>query len=922
MASRNTIISAMNSSLSPQRNEQPSAVEQEVLGADVAQKISSLITTPVSAPDARRMRSNAIIDLPGIKSVLPTSDRLSMYTSEQLIERIQSREARSEDFAPLSEVKEEVSVRSTEIIAAGRNYLSVNSETFGDKLEDFKNTDIESNKRFVKDPLRGRVGKYWTLDKDNRNMVYLDIDSRARIDAPYKFTYHEPFNEQVNSDFGRTVQWVDLKANKKRFSNAVEQFSRNYWSTFVRGGEYNGSTGKTGNTAKVFDATIDTSSTFFDHTYEMPFPFTSEELEDMQVPVNALTADILPEYNFYIKGYENLLARTDVPENTLPNMYTFLSVLSSEHPNPELNNLITLDGTLESEAAVLNNKTGRTKFDIKTHPVGQYYDLYSRQYQKAIDNGAVERLKAKYSNVAVPLSEFKIFQNFNDKKEMFPLVVDMKISTDRTTTFAEMLKDTNLSETFMTKVMNRVIDGNSETLNVETATETIVQKGGQDNKSKNASLKSGQHRSWNVAVLLEDLRRSETELIREKALFLGEHENEVAASSGPQYKFFNSLMFVIFMSKLQTLISQKMRTFKQMMDGKKAYSETVLYRVAKHEFNGDGEPIQNFWLPNSNEIDVFRFIDTQVKYNKKYVYKVWAYQLVIGTKYEYSTLEVDSYDHHASVMVHQEPDLRLVETLFLEQEVRVVDKPPVQPDVDFIPFKGYDNKMELYLKGNVGSYEDYPVFIEPSDQAAFSFSREAQKRDVDEKLAFASDDHPSIFEIFRIEQHPASYADFAGSLRARVDTDVDLKSLQGATSVAYVDGILPNIKYYYTFRSIDVHGQISNPTAVFELEMINENGLIFPLVRCVEFRKEVREQMKPARRFVQLVPNVLQTLINEEKSGYDLANTAEDVRRSIHLGVVSDALWGKRFKMRLISKATGKKVEVYFTFEHRDSEKA
>ena len=42
-------------------------------------------------------------------------------------------------------------------------------------------------------------------------------------------------------------------------------------------------------------------------------------------------------------------------------------------------------------------------------------------------------------------------------------------------------------------------------------------------------------------------------------------------------------------------------------------------------------PIQNIWIPNSNSIDIFEYVDTQVKYNKEYTYVVTAYQLSVGT---------------------------------------------------------------------------------------------------------------------------------------------------------------------------------------------------------------------------------------------------------------------------------------------------
>ena len=44
------------------------------------------------------------------------------------------------------------------------------------------------------------------------------------------------------------------------------------------------------------------------------------------------------------------------------------------------------------------------------------------------------------------------------------------------------------------------------------------------------------------------------------------------------------------------------------------------------------KPIQNFWIPNSNSLDVIEYVDTQIKYNKDYTYTVTAYELSVGTE--------------------------------------------------------------------------------------------------------------------------------------------------------------------------------------------------------------------------------------------------------------------------------------------------
>lgn len=103
--------------------------------------------------------------------------------------------------------------------------------------------------------------------------------------------------------------------------------------------------------------------------------------------------------------------------------------------------------------------------------------------------------------------------------------------------------------------------------------------------------------------------------------------------------------------------------------------------------------------------------------------------------------------------------------------------------------------------------------------------------------------------------------------------------------------------------------------------MISENGTVFLLKDVVDFAEVPKVPSKQARRYIQLVPTILQSLINEEKSGYEEALSASEVARKIHLGEVDESVWGKNFKIRLTSKSSGKKVDFFVKFEHENKEK-
>jgi hypothetical protein len=78
------------------------------------------------------------------------------------------------------------------------------------------------------------------------------------------------------------------------------------------------------------------------------------------------------------------------------------------------------------------------------------------------------------------------------------------------------------------------------------------------------------------------------------------------------------------------------------------YNETLFYRILKTAVDANGNPIaghaQNIWIMKPSEsqgddtlsgFDVMKYIDTQVKYGQAYEYQVFAYQLVVGSKYNF-----------------------------------------------------------------------------------------------------------------------------------------------------------------------------------------------------------------------------------------------------------------------------------------------
>ena len=211
-----------------------------------------------------------------------------------------------------------------------------------------------------------------------------------------------------------------------------------------------------------------------------------------------------------------------------------------------------------------------------------------------------------------------------------------------------------------------------------------------------------------------------------------------------------------------------------------------------------------------------------------------------------------------------------------------------------------------------------PVVLRDTDQQMFDKVRMAQKRLEDETLRFKTDDHPAFFQVFRTTKHPTSFKDFTGKQRVTLSTDFDSKSLQKATSATYVDSISPNVKYYYMFRTVDNHGKISNPSPIYRVEMVDNDGIVFPIIEVVEFTDAIlKAREKPMKKYLYVAPRRAHTIVNEEKSGLSSADSANAADGQIFLGTKTEPIWDKKFKIRLTSRKTGRKMDINVVFKHQ-----
>lgn len=254
----------------------------------------------------------------------------------------------------------------------------------------------------------------------------------------------------------------------------------------------------------------------------------------------------------------------------------------------------------------------------------------------------------------------------------------------------------------------------------------------------------------------------------------------------------------------------------------------------------------------------------------------------------------------------------------------ITDKPPVPPDMWFVPYRGVNDRLLVLFSSNIGRREAKPILLATSDSTFIVEEYYSQKdlivdpADIDaiqETLEYTSDDPVRTYQIFRTETMPTSYASFIDQHLATVETK--LSPQKYSTGVSYLDTLLPNVKYYYCGRSIDRHQNISNPTPVTEIELVDNNGQLFINKKIFTFPSVPQRPTISGRRLLAIEPAQFQQAYSLEDStigpGQAVVGTAPP---SNEIGAAADAVWDKKFKIRLTSQKTGKKMDLNITFKN------
>lgn len=568
-----------------------------------------------------------------------------------------------------------------------------------------------------------------------------------------------------------------------------------------------------------------------------------------------------------------------------------------------------------------------------------------------------------YAEVSFTADHFAQFSDHIDSAGLMPDLIDSIIASEEGN--QRLIQDISSKKKPETAIGKPVWEAQPQMTMVQRADEGIVL--GQ--KQKIAPLKRNvlDVESWLYKIMndQQDTQKMTGRLHAHASVISGE---------GMTNSLEKQIKTIIALGKIKDMVADYVRRYSQILSGEPAYSEIVVYQVKKSVIRTTGANqrggafVQNFWFSNSSKLTNINFMDTQVHYGKEYVYEIFAHTLVIGTKYDIAnnSLEMSPMvkshtdlgnmirknaqelktmtfaDATYSQAVWYTPTLKIVKTRIHAENVIMFDSAPIVPEVEFVPYKGISHKILCVFKGSVGRQQLPTIFInsdrnaygpdfDKSEQQAAALQRKYQKNELlpGENLLYESDDRPEFFEVYRTTKAPYSYSDFDGLMYARVSTRIPSEKEtypasnilpKFADSATMVDIIMPNQKYYYMMRQIDVHGNFSNPTPVFEVEMVDQEGVIYPIIKEYIFKDPVpRTNKKYFNKYIKIAPTVQQVLINKST---EIQSAFEAANGSVQLGAADVNIWGKKYKVRITSNTTGKSADLNIQFNQKHTKTA
>ena len=751
----------------------------------------------------------------------------------------------------------------------------------------------------ISDPIRSIFGKYYVIDKDSlgNEIIYLINSNDDPTDKnKYPFPFKDIFTIQTEKPVDTTTSLNKLTKEQQAYINInnVEfyNFLTKYAFTDLSSGELNTIVPIMN---PIFKDALVKLIAFNTHGYTKYVLEKHSEKNIASKNGNYLAYNLVSEYNQYIRQYENYFSSSLRRETLIPNYYVTDLYLKESDKQSLAKNLLTLNNTLNvTRQTILSN---------------EYYidfvDTLSKMETEQVDSLPVTN--------GIILDD--IFANQNQislSSENFPYNINLKFSNFSTDGIIEALEKKKLNLLATNNFYAYLQQPQRQKTPFYVQSEEIVKTKTQDEdayidldgdryylniKQKIGSVSIDSADYDNVLSFNGSFEFKQPKNLK---LFATEQTIKTYQSNSRPLSLFDYLKIN---GSINDIIEPKLN-IETILNNSSMACSPITFDVSKY-FNN--LLVQKTLLPRKSDVIDVSFVDTQVIYDKLYKYDVDVVSLVEQIKYTYTTVKYQDILAEGTLNINEEiintPISVLTElsedsyfyknNLFSDIAV-VVDDPPTPVDINIVPFIGVPNRLMFMFNTQDTTIFQKPILISQNDRSYFTKVRHKQRPDKKEIL-FQSVSDISAVQVFRSLTRPKTYFDFSNSLYQVIP-------FNGETSTTFIENLQQNIKYYYTFRSIDVHGNISNPSDIFEVKIINNDGAIYPIITPYYFEQNEKLNIeKSFKKYLAIDPAIIQQQLTLNEDG------------SLVLGV-DNGFWNQDFKIRITSKESGKSFDINLNF--------
>lgn len=752
----------------------------------------------------------------------------------------------------------------------------------------------------IDDPIRSIIGNYYVFDTDllNNKIIYLFNSNEDPIDKnSYPFPFKDLFSLEItkleSTSKVSKFENVNISINNTTLYNFISKYIfddiENVYTLSLLTLLFN----------YVFKDTINKllqdSGEFYYCKYQQD---KHSEKNISSRNGDYLSYNLSSEYNQYIQKYETYFSSSLRRESVIPNYY-ITDLYLNDQSQKIAEKVVTLNGLVDvTKETVLGDK--------------YYIDLISK-----LSSLTAEQITSlpNIRNILLD-DELTNIENVTLSSENFPYNIDLKFNNYYADGIIQALENHKLN---ILATNNYLSPATQKTnFNFYVSSDEIIKQPTTDPDAYIDLDGSLYNLIINNKVFNRDIEGVEYDSVLKFEesysfypnpnlnLFLTDKTRKIYNSNKSSFSLFEYLKIT---SALHSSIESSL-TLDTILNNNYINCSPIAFQISKKVNNNT---IQNIFIPRNSKISDISYIDTQVIYDKIYRYDIDILNLVQQINYSYKSSYTNIEDLINSAIGVEEVNIDYSNVqvpisltctttqnyffyknnLFTDNAV-VVDDPPTPIDVNIVPYIGSPNRLLFLFNTQDTTIKSAPIIISESDKQYFIKARHKQRPDKKEILFQTVTDISSI-QVFKSSTRPKSYRDFSNSLN-------NIILLNGNTSTSIVETLEQNKKYYYTFRSVDVHGNISNPTDIFEVKIINNDGAIYPIIAPYYFDQNQKINMeKSFKKYLSIDPAIIQQQLTFDESG------------NSQLGI-DNGFWGNTFKIRVISKESGKAFDINLNF--------